>query len=158
MISHSMGMLCLRLYFYTCASHSRNAHWFLTNVWFPYIESSSNYFKTVIINVFISCVPCKVSHSDWKTWKKGKLFSSQGILNRLEKSGKITQNTGKVGGSSGLPRFREKSGKAIFFFRSGNFGHLIPFFSVTLLGIRSYFHFQKWQKRNPDVFLIISNY
>ena len=36
------------------------------------------------------------SHSDWKN---GKAFSSQGksqgILNRLEKSGKITQNTGK---------------------------------------------------------------
>ena len=36
------------------------------------------------------------SHSDWKTWKNGKAFSSQGILNRLEKSGKITQNTGKL--------------------------------------------------------------
>ena len=36
------------------------------------------------------------SHSDWKTWKNGKEFSSQGILNRLEKSGKITQNTGKL--------------------------------------------------------------
>ena len=33
------------------------------------------------------------SHSDWKN---GKAFSSQGILNRLEKSGKITQNTGKL--------------------------------------------------------------
>ena len=29
-------------------------------------------------------------------WKNGKAFSSQGILNRLEKSGKITRNTGKV--------------------------------------------------------------
>ena len=36
------------------------------------------------------------SHSDWKTWENGKAFSSQGILNRLEKSGKITQNTGKL--------------------------------------------------------------
>ena len=36
------------------------------------------------------------SHSDWKTWKNGKAFSSQGILNRLEKSGKTTQNTGKL--------------------------------------------------------------
>ena len=26
------------------------------------------------------------SHSDWKTWENGKAFSSQGILNRLEKS------------------------------------------------------------------------
>ena len=33
------------------------------------------------------------SHSDWKN---GKAFSSQGILNRLEKSGKITQTTGKL--------------------------------------------------------------
>ena len=33
------------------------------------------------------------SHSDWKN---GKAFSSQGILNRLEKSGKTTQNTGKL--------------------------------------------------------------
>ena len=29
--------------------------------------------------------------------ENGKAFSSQGILNRLEKSGKITQNTGKLG-------------------------------------------------------------
>ena len=36
------------------------------------------------------------SHSDWKTWENGKAFSSQGIFNRLEKSGKITQNTGKL--------------------------------------------------------------
>ena len=36
------------------------------------------------------------SHSDWKTWKNGKAFSSQGILTRLEKSWKITQNTGKL--------------------------------------------------------------
>ena len=33
------------------------------------------------------------SHSDWRTWKNGKAFSSQGILNRLEKSGKIRENT-----------------------------------------------------------------
>ena len=33
------------------------------------------------------------SHLDWKN---GKAFSSQGILNRLENSGKITQNTGKL--------------------------------------------------------------
>ena len=31
-----------------------------------------------------------VSNSDWKTWKNGKAFSSQG------KVGKITQNTGKL--------------------------------------------------------------
>ena len=34
---------------------------------------------------------CQGSHSDWKTWKtwkNGKAFSSQGILNRLEKLGK----------------------------------------------------------------------
>ena len=39
------------------------------------------------------------SHSDRKAWKKWEgifqLGKSQGILNRLEKSGKITQNTGK---------------------------------------------------------------
>ena len=38
-------------------------------------------------------------HSDWKTWDNGKAFSSQGsqgIVNRLEKSVKITQNTGKL--------------------------------------------------------------
>ena len=33
---------------------------------------------------------------DCKIWKNGKTFSSQGILNRLEKSGDFTQNTGKV--------------------------------------------------------------
>ena len=31
-----------------------------------------------------------------KTWKNGKAFCSQGILNRLEKLRKITQNTGKL--------------------------------------------------------------
>ena len=39
------------------------------------------------------------SHSDWKTWKNGKTFSSQGILNGLEKSGKshkILENSGNV--------------------------------------------------------------
>ena len=36
------------------------------------------------------------SHMDWKTWKSGKFFSSQGILNRQEKSGNFTQNTGKL--------------------------------------------------------------
>ena len=29
---------------------------------------------------------------DWKSWKNGKAFSSQGILNRLEKSHKILEN------------------------------------------------------------------
>ena len=29
-------------------------------------------------------------------WKNGKTFSSQGILNRLEKPGTFTPNTGKV--------------------------------------------------------------
>ena len=47
------------------------------------------------------------SHSDWKTWKNGKAFSSQGILNRVEKSAKITQNTGK---------FREFRTNIIFYF------------------------------------------
>ena len=44
------------------------------------------------------------SHSDWKTWKKYKgIFQSrksQGTLNRLEKSEKVTQNTGKNEGNS----------------------------------------------------------
>ena len=39
---------------------------------------------------------CQGSHSDWKTWENGKAFSSQGILNRMEKSREITQNTGKL--------------------------------------------------------------
>ena len=42
------------------------------------------------------CSYLQGSHSDWKTWKNGKTFSSQGILNRREKSGKITENTGKA--------------------------------------------------------------
>ena len=45
------------------------------------------------------------SHTDWKTWKNGTTFSSQGkvreLLCRLEKSGKIGQNTGKVRGNLG---------------------------------------------------------
>ena len=40
------------------------------------------------------------SHLDWKTWKKWegifKSGKSQRILNKLEKSGKIKQNTGKL--------------------------------------------------------------
>ena len=40
------------------------------------------------------------SHSDWKTWKNEKAFSSQGILNRLEKSGKITRKYWKIQGIS----------------------------------------------------------
>ena len=35
------------------------------------------------------------SHSDGKTWENGKAFSSWVILNRIEKSGKITLNPGK---------------------------------------------------------------
>ena len=41
------------------------------------------------------------SHSYWKTWTKWEgifqSWKSWGILNRLEKSGKITQNTGNSG-------------------------------------------------------------
>ena len=44
----------------------------------------------------VSCAIYQGFHSDWKTWKNGEAFYSQGILNRLEKSEKITQNTGKV--------------------------------------------------------------
>ena len=39
------------------------------------------------------------SHFDWKTWKHGRAFNSQGILLRLEvreKSGNFTQNTGEI--------------------------------------------------------------
>ena len=36
------------------------------------------------------------SHGDWKTWKNGRVFSSQGILIRPEKSQNFTKNTGKV--------------------------------------------------------------
>ena len=36
------------------------------------------------------------SYTDWITWKNGETFFSQGILCRLEKSGKFGQNTGKV--------------------------------------------------------------
>ena len=62
---------------------------------------------------FISDVAEKVSNHgsliDWKTWENGSTYSSQGILNILqksqgillkilEKSGNFTQNTGKVPG------------------------------------------------------------
>ena len=40
------------------------------------------------------------SHSDWKTWKNGKAFFQSGNFEQTgkvrEKSGKITQNTGKL--------------------------------------------------------------
>ena len=78
------------------------------------------------------------SHSDWKTWKNGKAFSSQGkksqgILNRLEKSGKITQNTGKkqnikriLEKNQNIKRILEKwkknSGKVREFCQSGKVG------------------------------------
>ena len=74
MISHSVEKLCVRLYVYTCASHSKNAQSLLTDVWFPYIESSSKYFKTVIINVFISCVPCSFPTQTGKSRKRGRYF------------------------------------------------------------------------------------
>ena len=41
------------------------------------------------------------SHSDWKTWINGKAFSSQGILNRLEKSGKCQGKLHKILENSG---------------------------------------------------------
>ena len=36
------------------------------------------------------------NHGSHKDWKNEKTFSSRGILNRLEKSGNFTQNTGKM--------------------------------------------------------------
>ena len=46
------------------------------------------------------CPKIQGSHSDWKTGENGKAFSSQGksqgIFYRLEKSGEMTQNTGKL--------------------------------------------------------------
>ena len=41
------------------------------------------------------------SHSDWKTWKNEKAFTSQGILNRLEKSGKSQGKPHKMLENSG---------------------------------------------------------
>ena len=38
----------------------------------------------------------KIIHGSHMDWKNGKTFSSQGIFNRLEKSGKFTQNAGKM--------------------------------------------------------------
>ena len=42
------------------------------------------------------------SHWDWKTWKNGKAFSSQGILNRLEKLGKVRENHSKYWKTRGI--------------------------------------------------------
>ena len=53
-------------------------------------------FKVNICYYYSLAYSLQGSHSNWKTWKNGKAFFSQGILNRLEKSGKITQNTGKL--------------------------------------------------------------
>ena len=61
----------------------------------------SSHNNTILISDLLSLTPGNYrdhqgSHSDGKTWKNGKAFSSQGILNRLEKSGKMTQNTIKL--------------------------------------------------------------
>ena len=53
------------------------------------------------------------SHMDWKTWKKGKTFS-QGILNRLQKSGNFTQNTGKMG--QFYPKYQKSEDIYFYFF------------------------------------------
>ena len=60
-------------------------------------KDSLVYFKSCYKFLSFGSVPGRGSHSDWKN---GKAFSSQGesqgILNGLGKSGKITQNTGKL--------------------------------------------------------------
>ena len=59
-----------------------------------YVDYIRNEYKVTTKELFQRhCPPTQGSHSDWKN---GKAFSSQGILNRLEKSRKITQNTGKL--------------------------------------------------------------
>ena len=142
-ISFSGNVVCEIIFLYLCVTFKEctfafdrclvSLYWIIVKVF-----QNSNYQC-----IYIVC-PMQLSHSDWKTCIKGKVFSSQGILNRLEKSGKITQNTGKVGEVHGCPTSEKNQGKAIFL-KSGNFGHLIPFFTVTLLGIRSYIHSQMWQ-------------
>ena len=88
-----------------------NSYTYSHKMWKDYIVANTKFTMKIssipIIGIDIGtklgAVAIQRFHSDWKnwkTWKNGKAFSSQGksqrILNRLEKSGKITQNTGKV--------------------------------------------------------------
>ena len=68
----------------------------------PPLMTSSGYWSTyggkrsvrILLECFLVCHVLGIlqgSHSDWKTCKNGKAFSSQGILNRLEKSGQEFQ-------------------------------------------------------------------
>ena len=58
------------------------------------LQSFHQGFHKGIFGSFVK--PNQGSHSDWKNGKMGSLEKSQGILNRPEKSGKMTPNTGKV--------------------------------------------------------------
>ena len=63
-------------------------------VWSDWFQ---NLFRTLLRNRQILLLYKHGSRMDWKNWENGKTFSSQGILNRLEKSGNFTQNIGKMG-------------------------------------------------------------
>ena len=96
-------------------------------------SDDSSKFNYVMANCSMSGVSCNCliiimiktlvkevhgSHVDWKTWEKGKTFSSQGksqrILNRLEKSRNFTQNTGKV--REIYPKYWKSEGIGVSFY------------------------------------------
>ena len=58
------------------------------------------HFVKKIDNVAVPVVDVQGFLSDWKTWKNGNAFSSQGKLREFwpdwKSQGKITQNTGKL--------------------------------------------------------------
>ena len=86
-------MIVIVILFVDCDKQKKK-HWYESEEKFAVVQDKQESFLTMVRS--------RGSHSDWKTWKNGKAFSSQGILNRLEKSGKITQNTGKLWGFGDL--------------------------------------------------------
>ena len=77
--------------------------------WFPYFRlcgpspwvSKSEWFLLTCLHAVNLRVKsgCHSSNMDWKNWKNENFFQSgksEGILNRLEKSGNFAQNTGKM--------------------------------------------------------------
>ena len=64
----------------------------------PYNEAKSNW-SLLHLQCQLNFRFMQGSHSDWKTWKMRRHFpvrDKSDNLNRLEKSGKIIQNTGKM--------------------------------------------------------------
>ena len=66
---------------------------------------SANTFTLCILSIDLLaawCVKCQRSHSDWKTWKNGKAFSSRGKSGNFEQTGKVRENHTKYWKTLGI--------------------------------------------------------